>query len=547
MRTINMPLMRFIERENSSSYWQVLLIATVSGIANSLLLGIINHAAEAVTKNEDLTQYFLLYITAFVLFLYGQWYAFGQAIQMVEEAIFNTRSRLTRKVQQVELTFIETQGSNALYSGLTQSDTLISQSIPQIIGALQMFALMVFSLVYLGFVSVASFVITLLAIALGVVYFLMQSQAIRAALNTVKQKEESYFASISHLVNGFKEIKINEQKAKDLLKGITAVSHDAQLLKYEVGKLEATIWGFGRLFIYALLPVMVFILPNFLPGHSQDIFKVVATLLFLTGSVNALVNVIPILNRVNLAVEDVFALETIMDNAISRSQVIPASTGNFNGFNTLSIDDMQFSYPSTNGLAFSVGSFNEQIQRGELLFIIGGNGSGKSTFLKLLTGLYYPQEGGLSVDGTLIDAGNYAAYRSLFSIIFTDFHLFDKFYGMPDVDVQKVNEWLEKMQIQHKVEYKNGGFTSTNLSTGQRKRLAFIAAMLEDRPILVMDEFAADQDPQFRQYFYETLLGEVKSMGKTIIAVTHDDHYFHVADRVWKMDEGRIEKHALTQ
>ena len=547
MFTINMPLMRFIERENRSSYWQVLLIATISGIANSLLLGIINHAAEAVTQNADLTQYFLLYITAFVLFLYGQWYAFGQAIHMVEEAIFNTRSRLTRKVQQVELAFMETQGSNELYSRLTQNDTLISQSIPQIIGAFQMFALMVFSLLYLGYVSVASFVITLLAIGLGVVYFLMQSQAIRAALHTVKQKEESYFASISHLVNGFKEIKVNEQKAKDLLKGITAASHDAQLIKYEVGKLEATIWGFGRLFIYALLPIMVFILPNIITEHSQDVFKVVATLLFLTGSVNALANIIPLLNRVNLAVEDVFALETLMDNAIARSQVISTSTASFKDFNTLSIDKMQFSYPSTNGAAFGVGPFNEKIQRGELLFIIGGNGSGKSTFLKLLTGLYYPQEGGLSVDDTLIDAGNYAAYRSLFSIIFTDFHLFDKFYGVPDVDVQTVNEWLEKMQIQHKVEYKNGGFTSTNLSTGQRKRLAFIAAMLEDRPILVIDEFAADQDPQFRQYFYETLLGEVKGMGKTIIAVTHDDHYFHVADRVWKMDEGRIEKHSLIQ
>ncbi|SEB12883.1 putative ATP-binding cassette transporter [Thiothrix caldifontis] len=547
MPTINMPLMRFIERENRSSYWQVLLIATVSGIANSLLLGIINHAAEAVTQNADLTQYFLLYITAFVLFLYGQWYAFGQAIQMVEEAIFNTRSRLTRKVQQVELAFIETQGSNELYSRLTQSDTLISQSIPQIIGAFQMFALMVFSLLYLGYVSVASFVITLLAIGLGVVYFLMQSQAIRAALHTVKQKEESYFASISHLVNGFKEIKVNEQKAKDLLKGITSASHDAQLIKYEVGKLEATIWGFGRLFIYALLPIMVFILPNLLHEQTQDIFKIVATLLFLTGSVTALVNIIPILNRVNLAVEDVFALETTMDNAIAHSQVIAANTVNFQDFNTLSIDCMQFSYPSTTGAAFGVGPFNEKIQRGELLFIIGGNGSGKSTFLKLLTGLYYPQTGGLSVDDTPIDVGTYAAYRRLFSIIFTDFHLFDKFYGVPDVDVQKVNEWLEKMQMQHKVEYKNGGFTSTNLSTGQRKRLAFIAAMLEDRPILVMDEFAADQDPQFRQYFYETLLGEVKSMGKTIIAVTHDDHYFHVADRVWKMDEGRIEKHSLTQ
>jgi len=171
---------------------------------------------------------------------------------------------------------------------------------------------------------------------------------------------------------------------------------------------------------------------------------------------------------------------------------------------------------------------------------LGYYSSGKSTFIKLFTGLYYPDKGNIYIDSIRIDKTKYSTYRNLFSVIYTDFHLFDKFYGVKDIDAKKVNYWLRKMKMQDKVEYCDGGFTQTSLSTGQRKRLAFIAAMLEDKPILVMDEFAADQDPQFRKYFYENKLPELKNMGKTVVAVTHDDHYFHIADRLLKMEEGGI-------
>lgn len=540
-----MQLIKFLDREATEQpYQQVLVIAGISGIANSLLLGIVNHAAEAVAKQEDLTQYFLLYMVAFALFLYGQRYAFDQAILIIEDAIFKVRTRLTHKVQQVELAFMEKVGSNTLYASLTQNDTLVSQAIPQIVGTFQMFILMVCSLLYLGYISPISFIMTLIAMGIGVMYFIAQSRFIKTALQAVNQKEQIYFKSISHLVNGFKEIKVNYQKGQDLLRQIALVSTEAQKIKAKVRKEEAITWGFGRLFMYLLLPIVVFIIPEFNQEHAKNIFKVSATLLFLMGPSTMLVNIIPLLNRVNIAITDLFNLEAEMDEAISQANDLAVQKPGLIDFQQIKIDNLRFAYPTKNGVAFASGPFNESIYKGELLFIIGGNGSGKSTFLKLLTGLYYPNEGGLYLDNKLIDTLNYPNYRNLFSIIFTDFHLFDKFYGVKNVDADKVDYWLEKMQMQHKVKYQNGGFTSTNLSTGQRKRLAFIAAMLEDKPILVIDEFAADQDPQFRQYFYETLLIEVRAMGKTIIAVTHDDHYFHVADRVWKMDEGRIELHA---
>jgi putative ATP-binding cassette transporter len=171
---------------------------------------------------------------------------------------------------------------------------------------------------------------------------------------------------------------------------------------------------------------------------------------------------------------------------------------------------------------------------------VGGNGSGKSTLLKLLTGLYYPTTGYLDLNRDQIEKTQYASYRELFGIVFTDFHMFDKLYGLSEIDEKQVKGLLRLMQLDKKTKYREGEFSQLDLSTGQKKRLAFVTAVLENKPIYIFDELAADQEPQFRQYFYEVVLNDLKKQGKTIIAVTHDDNYFHIADRVLKMEYGRL-------
>ncbi len=547
-----MRLIQFIEKETSKPYKQILLIVTIAGIANSLLLGIVNHATQVVADNENLTQYFWLYMVTFALFLYAQWFAFERAIITIEDAIYNVRIRLTRKIRQVELPFMEEQGSDSLYGRFTQSDMLISQAIPQITGAAQMSMLLLFSFLYLAYISFFSFLICMAGILVSAALFLVKTRRINTMLHEVKQKEVSYFKSISHLLNGFKEVKINCQKGQAILHNIATKSAEIEKIKLEVGKQESRLWGHGRILVYTLLPVLVFVIPSISDVNTDNIYKISSTILFITGPIAILINIIPVLNRVNLSIEELDNLEAEMDQAISTAFSRPDAEQNeaecprdrFSDFKEITMNNVRFSYGPGSGSHsdFCAGPFNESIHKGELLFIIGGNGSGKSTFLKLLTGLYYPENSNLFVDSIAIDKITYPAYRNLFSAIFTDFHLFDKFYGIENIDSEKVNYWLEKMKMQDKVEFQNGGFTRTSLSTGQRKRLAFIAAILEDKPVLVMDEFAADQDPQFRQYFYKTLLPELKTMGKTVIAVTHDDHYFYVADRILKMVDGKIVK-----
>ncbi len=536
-----MQLLAFIERETKRSYRQIGLIATIAGVANGLLLGLINHAAEAIAQQADLTTYFLMYLTTFVLFLYGQSYAFTQAIQLMEEAIYRVRTRLLHKTQQLSLASIEEIGSQTLYERLTQNDVLLSQVIPQLVGAVQMSAVLLFSLIYLSYVSFVVFIVTLVAVAIGILYFLLQTQLVRESLREVNYKESGYSQTIKQLIAGFKELKVNRDKADALLTKVNQTAQAVWVVKDRVARQESTIWGFGRLFIYALLPIVVFILPSLMSLTATDIFKISATLLLLVGPITVLVNIIPLLNRVDLAVTDIVALEAWMDQALLKHKVALPTPIEFDDFQSLCFDNVSFTYPSATGNAFSIKTLSGCINRGELLFIIGGNGSGKSTFLKLLTGLYQPNIGQLCVDNTVVNRHDYLAYQALFSIVFTDFHLFDHLYGIVNVNAQTVQAWLVKMQLQHKVSFHDGNFDYTDLSTGQRKRLAFIAAILENKPILVLDEFAVDQDPAFRRYFYEVLLPELKQMGKTIIAVTHDEHYFQVADRLWKMDEGYLE------
>ena len=205
--------------------------------------------------------------------------------------------------------------------------------------------------------------------------------------------------------------------------------------------------------------------------------------------------------------------------------------------------DVFYSYESENEgeASFSVGPLDFEAKKGEITFIIGGNGSGKTTLAKLLTGLYLPEKGHVRIDGEDVDNEDIGKY---FSTVFSNYHLFQKLY---DVDFGKEEkrkqseEYLKMLHLQNKVEISGDSFSTIDLSGGQRKRLALLQCYLEDAPIYLFDEIAADQDPEFRRFFYRTLLQQMKDEGKIVIAITHDDHYFDVADRIIKMDMGKIE------
>jgi putative ATP-binding cassette transporter len=249
--------------------------------------------------------------------------------------------------------------------------------------------------------------------------------------------------------------------------------------------------------------------------------------------------------KVDAAVGALYALEARLDRALADADgLAPAEP--VRGFERIELDGVGFRYTDPNGqTSFAVGPLSLTLARGEILFIVGGNGSGKSTLLKLLTGLYRPDTGRVRLDGRVLVDAERPAYRTLFAAVFTDFHLFERLYGLPDIDPDLVNRRLAELGLAEKTRYTDDGFSHLALSTGQKKRIALLAALLKERPILVLDELAADQDPAFRRRFYEELLPALKADGLTVICVTHDDHWFHVADRVLTVSDGRLVERAV--
>jgi putative ATP-binding cassette transporter len=206
--------------------------------------------------------------------------------------------------------------------------------------------------------------------------------------------------------------------------------------------------------------------------------------------------------------------------------------------------DVVFSYMDKSSEAvFRVGPLNFTLHSGDIVFISGGNGSGKSTFLKLLAGLYEPDSGELLLDGVRVDDTNRDAYRALIAAIFVDYHLFQRLYGIADPGPGEINRLLTQFRLTDKTRLTGGEFSTLDLSGGQRKRLALIVSLLEKRPILLLDEWTADQDPDFRRKFYDELLPDLKQAGETVVVITHDDRYLAELDlpaRKLRMDEGRF-------
>jgi putative pyoverdin transport system ATP-binding/permease protein len=394
---------------------------------------------------------------------------------------------------------------------------------------------------YLAILSKTAFVITVAMSAVGIVLHLRRLKGLLAMLGEAQQKENEFLGLLTHLIDGFKEVRLRKARSDDLFRDLANVSYTVQDVKTRTGREFSAVYIFAQVMFYALLAAIVFLLPRISAEYTTVVLKLTAAILFIIGPLGSIVGSIPVWSAANVAAHNIFDLE---------ARLAAASAGDRNGrpdaapparFSRLELKHVVFEYPDRGkGGVFRLGPVDLEARAGEILFIVGGNGSGKSTLLKALTGLYHPQSGSISLDDTLLNQDNSAWYRSHFAAVFSEYHLFDRLYGLADVPAERVQALLATMQISDKTAFENGRFTTLDLSHGQRKRLALLVALLEDRPILVLDEWAADQDPPFRRYFYEELLPSLKREGKTIIAVTHDDKYFAIADRVVKMEYGEF-------
>lgn len=541
-----MKLIRFLKNEAPATWYRIVLLAMMSGLAGVSVLAVINYAVSVQGSggpvNGQAHRLMLLFVIALTLYVVTKQTAIVRSVTVVEKMIANLRIRICDKIRRAELEVIEGLDKSETFTTISQETNTISESALVLTNSSQQALLLVIGTLYLAWVSKAAFALFVVVAGCCAAFYLSHLRRIGEERKKDTIKQAQLFSHLSHILFGTKELCLNRKKGDQLFSEMTGTAREAQHLRVETSKFFVNGIIYADVSLYLLLGTIVFILPQLVPTYREVLTDAIVAVLFVFGPLGSVVGTLPQLSLAEAALDNLYGLEEYLDKCDAAGQLEGAlPVGSLAGFQTISCQEIVYAYKDAADVStFKVGPVELDIRRGEIVFIVGGNGSGKSTLLKLISGLYHAQHGQLTVDGRPIRGRNLAAYRELIGGVFAEFHLFDRLYGIDNIDERVAREMLEMMEIADKVAIKDGRFSTLDLSTGQRKRLALIAALLEDRDIYVFDEWTADQDPHFRGQFYGLILPDLKQKGKTIISVTHDDRYWGTADRVIKLDYGKI-------
>lgn len=470
-------------------------------------------------------------------------FAISSAAQLLmrklgQRVLHDLRRTLAKRVLDSELAQLERVGPASLLASLNTDAGQISQALVSLPHAVYGAAVSVGAFAYLAWLSWPLFLSVALWIALTVALASVMLARCEAWFTRSRAVEDALQESYQGLVHGHRELTLNRLRARTFYEQELCV-HAEQARSYG---LRADSWAaindsFVNVMALGAIGLALLVAASTGWASAATATTYGFTLLFLGTPLAGVVSAIPALIAGNVALRKIESLELA-----PYMEALEVPTGALLDFRTLALHAVCYRYPQRDEQApFEIGPIDLSVRRGELLFIVGGNGSGKSTLARLLCGLCEPSDGEIRVDGQVLPGERVCELRPLTSGVFSDFHLFTQLLG-PSGPAREasVDRWLQTLQLSQKATTRGGRLLDTRLSAGQRKRLALLLALLEERPLILLDEWAADQDPAFRLLFYRELLPQLRAAGKTVVAITHDDHYFDVADRVLKMDGGRL-------
>jgi len=542
-----MTLIDLVRTEARDESRSLVVVASLAGAANAGIISLVNNAASS-TSNDKIRQ-FVMIALAVALYVICARRSFHRTTALIESALQKIKLRVIDKIEQAELQELEGIGTSLIYDRLTENISEISESAGVIANVLQSVCIVIFASFYILSISAPGFVLLVFINAIAIQMWSAKNAEIRHQLQAAADQRVAFFDQLTDLLKGYKELRFSRKRSRDIRADVATTAEKLRLATVTANNLFNDNFVLVQSALFALLVGVVFVLPQHVTMESSALTTLVGGVLFFWGPLGNVVGGMPMYMRSNNALANIHALEQKIEQA-ARNHVPAHKTEDpwAGRFSTIDVKNVSFAYPpDVGGQTFHIGPMNLSIAAGEVVFIVGGNGSGKSTFMKVLTGLYPATSGEVRIDGQRLRPENVAAYREMYSAIFSDFHLFSRLYGLLDVDEQAVLALLKQMHIDDKTSFEKGRFTKRDLSTGQRKRLAMIVALLEDRPICLFDEWAADQDPEFRKYFYDELIPTLQRRGKTVIAVSHDDRYFHCADRVMTLEYGKVRSIAATK
>ncbi|EXU66162.1 ABC transporter ATP-binding protein [Streptomyces sp. PRh5] len=463
-------------------------------------------------------------------------------IRLAQRTIQELRMELCGRILDSGLRRIERIGTARLQSALTDDVQVITSAVSSVPLLVMNSAIVIGAFVYLALLSPTVLLGMTGVLALGLVLYQIPVRRAGAHLRRAREHQDAMHAHLESVTHGAKELKLDRARRSAVIDG--GVGGTGRLLVRDTTRGVAlyTIAGsWGQLLFLAGIGVMLFAGPSFGVG-GDDLTGFTLAVLYINTPLVTVLNLIPVLGRAAASLNSLNSLDLGDESELRPSaprlgeQATPA---------TLRLRAAAFRYGSAeDGTGFEVGPIDADFEPGTITFLVGGNGSGKTTLAKMVCGLYPPSHGEISLDGVPVAGTEVEALRRNVAGVFSDVHLFRTLPARADVD-SEANRLLAHLGMDSKVSVRDGEFSTIALSTGQRKRLALVCALLSDRPVLLFDEWAADQDPEFRQFFYTTVLPTLREQGRTVVAVTHDDRYFGVADQVLKLERGKAVKTAV--
>jgi len=533
-----MKLIKFLWDTSPSRTLTIIALTILNGVSGGLLLILIPDAASKIFWTDQYFFYAVSLPLTTALFVITRHLSRKKTVFFAEQSLENMVLRVSNTVRLAELSDLEQTDMSNIFMTLSDSQ-IISSGANEQLEALQANISLFIGWLYIFFcLSQMTGLIILISRLFMLLVTEMFGKIFRNFAHEELKENKKMFGALRNLLYGFNELKFNKKKADDIFENYFLQHIENNKITRIRARRYFTEFNIIIILNSILLTVLVVM---FLAAAPQDVMNIIIILIFSAQNdmlINSSIQNVALASAVLERIKRLFP-ESDLRKADENVSLISKSNKEL-PFTLLSLENITFHYLDVKEKGFSVHIDRLNIRAGEILFIVGGNGSGKSTLLKLLTGMYPPDIGTIRMDGRTVSM---AEYRHIFSGVFSDFHLFDQLYGIEDVDEERLKELLELTELSKKTDYDpQTGFTTLNLSTGQRKRLALIVAMMEDNPVFIFDEWAADQDPHFRYYFYETILPSLKKQGKTIIAITHDDRYFHIADTVIRMEYGKIEE-----
>ncbi|HEX8148766.1 MAG TPA: cyclic peptide export ABC transporter [Pyrinomonadaceae bacterium] len=461
-----------------------------------------------------------------------------------QRGIYDMRRRLSRQIALAPLRQIEEFGSHRIIATLTEDVFVITNTLIKIPVLCMQLAVVVGILVYLAWLSWAVLLAVVVFMAVGALSFKLAVNRAMKYLVTAREYADTLLGHFRALTDGAKELKLHRRRRTTFLADVMEEAMRGLRRNNVTGTNTMSLSSsLSNFLFFTLLGLLLFALPAFQPTDDRLLTGYVLAIFYLLIPFEDLTSLIPAVARANIAMGKVESLGLSLIDAAKKEPVLADAPEPGPEWESLELVGVTHTYHrERENTTFTLGPIDLSFRPGELTFLVGGNGSGKTTLAKLITGLYTPEGGEIRFNGRPVTDENRDDYRQFFSVVFYDFFLFEKLLGLETGGLdERAREYLGQLQLDHKVQVKEGVLSTIDLSQGQRKRLALLTAFLEDRPFYIFDEWAADQDPVFRDVFYLELLPELKARGKTVLVISHDDRYYHLGDRVIKLDYGRIE------